>query len=835
MKHLGCAALLFISIAAHADDVDGASLAARGVVLVPSPGWTPELLEDLSLGLEALPPGARGLGHPLEVELHPEATAFGLGDATHPAFTEGLTRLHLYAYREGDDARAASRLGKLSGEARRRLWRRRAVVHALLRRWDERLRWSARAAWRGLAGWDGERALLVYPWAFSRREGLQSPALDLATFAEELLVPAESMAPGAVAPDERLRCREPSKSRFVDERLAALDPSWRPAHRCPAFEAWADLSHLPKFEVIFATPSSSSAQALFGHLLLGIVRERDTGPGEVQVMQLAALVSPLEPTSAYVARGLSGGFRGIFALATLADVQQEALGLEQRSLRRFALELTVPQRQRLLERVWELERVGYIDYRFFKANCATMLRFLLAPALGVHAPGPPLTPWETPTQVLDGLAPVLGAVEVDDASGAVARRAEDARRALLSMAPTSLLETAKALEGEPAQRRVAYRALEAELPPGDEPWRARVLLASLRIERYALDAASVERIHAERATVLPGWTGPSTDELVAARQHRSEQASSPRLRAESELAELLALDALLRAAPRRPLEGAEFAVLDAEQQARDTFDAVASAVATLPEAELERARAEEHEALLVSGAETMARAVPEGGHGHGAVGVGLLSSGVPVLRLRAAALAEQLGDQRLRGFGSRSAWRLLDASVELVPASQPVHRAALTLLSARSVSGSGWGWGAGLDYAFVDRAHEVALGGERLWVLAGDARLTNFVMATVGLRTGLRVDLLASAVAYPRAGLAFRLQLPGSFGNAVRFEGGYLPRLQAGNGLFHFEHGVTGAAQLSLRLGVLGGVALTARADVQGEWRPLTGFGGLAALGLEFD
>ena len=161
------------------------------LVVGASPPWTDELKEDLALGLAALPPAAR---LPLEVDLHAEATPLGLGDATHPFLVDG--RLQLYAYREADDARAAARLSSLSEDERRRLWRRRAVVHAIIRKWDERLRWSARAGWRSLAGWDGASPLLVYPWAYSRRDGMQSPAQDLATFAEELLVPAESTAPG---------------------------------------------------------------------------------------------------------------------------------------------------------------------------------------------------------------------------------------------------------------------------------------------------------------------------------------------------------------------------------------------------------------------------------------------------------------------------------------------------------------------------------------------------------------------------------------------------------------------------------------------------------------
>ena len=217
-----------------------ASSAAAAQVVPIGSTWTPELLEDLKLGLEALPPAARAFpGGPLEVELD---TGF-----LPASFTDGLRRLHLSAFDPNDDRRALWRLSRLSKEDQQRLWRRRAIVHAVIRRWDERLRWSARPSWEQLMGWTAGRPLITYPWAFSRHQGMDSAALDLATFAEELLVPAESISAEAVALDDRVRCRELSKSRFLDDRLAGLDPSWKPERTCPAFEAWADPERVQGF------------------------------------------------------------------------------------------------------------------------------------------------------------------------------------------------------------------------------------------------------------------------------------------------------------------------------------------------------------------------------------------------------------------------------------------------------------------------------------------------------------------------------------------------------------------------------------------------------------
>lgn len=832
------------AVAARApEDAARQALAARGLVVVPSPAWTLELLEDLQAGVEALPPRARAFpGGPLEVALHPEqVTAFGLGDGAHPGLSGDGRRLHLYGYRDdGDDARAMARLKHLSAAQRERLWRRRAVVHAVLHRWDEALRWSARAGWRRLSGWQGQRALLVYPWAFSRRGGLASPAADLATFAEELLV-----APDGQPADDSARCRAPSKARYLDERLAALDASWRPSRACPAFDAWADVAHLRGFEVLFAAPSAVSAQAVFGHLLLRVVRDDDEATaGAGRVMQLAALVSPLEPKGSYLLRGLGGGFRGVFSLTSLSDVRFEALGLQQRALRRFALELTAEERERLLARVWELERVGYLDYRFFTANCATMLRFLVEAVLDDDAPGPPWTPWEMPTQVLDALAPRLRALPAEETSGEQALRADAEVRALVAHPPPGVREAfgeawgvLQGVESTSVEARVrAARVLGAPRGGVPEEWRARVALAVLRWERFRLDVATRERILAERAAILPGWTGPTTDELVAARQRRFEAQATPRERLHAELAELLSLEALLRTAPRRALTPSEAAVVADEAQAREAFEEAAEVVAALPQAALDEALAAEVAAQRRFEAEAVARAVPEGGHLHAFAGAGASSTAGALVRLRAAALVEQLGDQRHGGFGARVGVRALDGHLEVSPGPTPaVHRVGVTLLSMQALGAGGWGWGAGVDWRYAVRAHEVVVAGDGLRLLAADGRLTNYLLARAGGRVGAQVRDAAALLVAPVAGLEGRVQLPGSFANAVRLQAEWTPQVVVGAGPAAFAHGVTARGSVVVRLGVVRRVAVSVCADGEVAWREGGVVAGQGVVGVTLD
>lgn len=790
-------------------------LAATPVVRLPSGKWTPEAIEDVALALEALPPAARDFpGGPLTVS--PDAP-------WDPA-----------------DARAQWRLGALAPEQQERLWRRRAVVHAIIRRWDDRYRWSGRAGWQHLTGWGGPRPLIGYPWAYSRKEGLQSAAMDLATFAEELLVPAESIVAGAVKPDDQVRCRELSKSRFLDERLTGLDPSWKPARACPAFDAWASPETLDGFEVGFTAPSSIGAQSVFGHLFLTLVRKGEENP---EALQLAALIAPFEARGlGYIGRGLTGAYRGVFILTRLSDVRYESLELEQRSLRRFRLALDADQRLRLLERVWEMERVGYVDYRFFDSNCASMLRFLLAPALGDDAPPPPMTPWETPAQVLEALGTRIAVPLLDEATGERARRVGHARRALVAHAPDEARAAIGAdwvavqhLDVESAADRArAYAALgRAHLSPDGETWRARVLLTSLRIERYALDVTSVARIRAEQATVQPDWDPPTTDQLIAARQARYQKDLSPRRIASDALGELVALDAALRAAPRRPFEPHEQRALDEEKTARATFDAASDAIAGLPDATLDAVLDEERTGLEAWQAEAGKRTVPESGYGRAGAGIGLSSAVEPIVRLRLALLGEELGDQRERGFGSRAELHIADAVVDLAGTNGMPRAARVTAVGIASLGDSNWGWGGGLDYAHDGAGHETTVHLERLWAFAADQRLTNFALASLGVRLGGR-SAPSAFVLEPRLQVSGRLQLPGSFGNCLRLDAGYAPRLVAGQGV-SLAHGLSARARLEVRVGAALGFALTARVEAEGAWVPGTTPSAVALAGIGLD
>jgi hypothetical protein len=257
---------------------------------------------------------------------------------------------------------------------------------------------------------------------------------------------------------------------------------------------------------------------------------------------------------------MTGGYSTVFLTGTLGDITHESLELEQRTIRRFRLNLTASEARRALERIWELERRGYLGYYFFTDNCAAALLFLLNGSLEgdrrVSAPG---TLWVLPTATLDALAKT----DVVDTNGrkvpllehvpdALESTGDRARRALVEqghlleqlarLLPAPVLAPLRQVHGhlqspDPEVRRQAYehlsaavtaaldatapvmgtqasdatvpvtrtQALDATLPP--EHTRIRDALHAyvahaVRVERAAVDRAEAEKLAIERERLV---------------------------------------------------------------------------------------------------------------------------------------------------------------------------------------------------------------------------------------------------------------------------------------------------------------------------------------------
>jgi hypothetical protein len=842
----------------------GALLAAARITLSPgidvtSDAEAPELVAELKAGLEALPEALRQPpGGPLSFHLRAEPSAWGLGDGSseRPEFSPDGSTFYLYAFLEADEPRAQLRLEKLTSPERRRLWWRRAVIHAVLHRWDEALKLSREGRWRRAGDWlsPGDRIGILnpqpynsYAWSFSRARGQTSPEEDLATFAEELFASPEHLRDDALPADDRVACQEFTRIRALDallreHRLGSLP--LRPS--CPGFERWARPGQLAQLEVLFVN-ATDRVESLFGHMMLRPVfkpsEEAVEAPGFGTVVQLTAWTDSAQSSLAYVFRGLTGGFNTIVSASPSYLSLEPVLTQEQRSVRRFRLTLSEPESQRVLERVWELERRGYFRYFFFSDNCATVLLRLINTALDdahqvrVYNPA-----FVAPAAVLDGLARIelagrrllepVGAPLLSTADHAVLAEARRTRTvaALGNAFPAAesarLLQLHDLTRSTQAQRReAAWRDMTPVLQRGllaSEAANAQLALEYL-VDSVAVEKALLDQLELKRRDAAP--PAPKSDKavdlktMVEQRQRAFQRETHPPNEEPPELPAAAPRDALTPE-DRRAFEAATDALgVIADGPAREV-----DAVELFRRREAERTTQEETSAR---------RGIPRSGWTRLAVagGVTRLPSGgwAAQVGIRTALLLEQFGEPLQHAYSPRSEISLL--SVEL----QATSGEGRTWLSGESVTlfryrmlydalpqsgglfAPGVGWGAGLGY---ERAEHLgldarfALGGELLFSSAVDAAPSErFFLLSLGgeLQVRPEEDGVKLALA-PRVSLLHRVALSDERFNAVEGKLEWAPAFVLGG---EIHHELKASLSLSLLLPRLLGIRWLVKPEVK--------------------
>ena len=830
---------------------------APGIELLPprpgEPAWPAPLVAELRAGLAALPPELRAVpGGPLRLRLHAESSDWGLGDGTpqRPEWSSGLDTFHLYAYREGADARALDRLRDLDAGTRETLWRRRAAVHAVVRRHEAAHGWARSGPWRRAGDWLlpferpltwSDQALNVYAWAFSRRRGQAAPELDLATFAEELLVPAEALAPTALPPDDQVRCQEFTKARALAVLLLRdAGAHLPPRGACPAFDGWARPDALSHVEVLYVAATGRAPESLFGHLMLRPVHTPGPGlpdaPSFGTVIQLAAFTGGGESALEYLAKGLTGGFQQTAMTQLTAELFRQTLELEQRTVRRFRLALPKDAALRVAERAWELERRGYFRYFFFTDNCASSLVRLVNVALDdtrqVSSPG---LFYVAPTMVLDALARARVPVDGGDApllvseGGAFlstldeARWAEGRRQELAGLlahalppphgARVAALHAATASR-DAEERAQAYRALGTTFEQGLRragPEAARAafgyLHASALVEKGLLDALEADRLQAAAWDRRGGGARPSTEDVLAERQRV--------FRREADLAQATA------ARPRAPETAA---LLDeAEQRPFHAATEVLAALTAGPLSDVDARDAVQAPARALAQQETArARgALPRSGWGRLAAGAGVLrlpdGAWTATATLRSAVLHEELGEPLLHGYRPTSALTVLGGEVRLRagPTAPAIAGSHVTVLRYRTLGGAlpqqrtvwpaALGFGAALTQ---DDARDLGL--EPRWAAHGEVLASNATEATVwsrldllsvGAEAQLRLPDTGPAFgAGPRVAFEHRAHLGGPLANGLRFSLAWALLFVPGRGAVHELRATLGASLLLPRL-----------------------------------
>jgi hypothetical protein len=250
---------------------------------------------------------------------------------------------------------------------------RRAVVHELTHLLDRRRGWSRGRDWRGISGWSWLTRLpgpipLAATGEFAAPYGARSPAEDLATFAEVYFLPPPVGPTGA---DDHPRCRFPTKFRYFLSRLGAHpDPAAEVRCATPSDVGLAP-ERVSDVEILWATPTMSSAAAVGGHLLLSFQRQ---GAEAREAWTMLADPGTLVPgTPAYAIMGIAGGFPARVQSAPEPTSLLHYVADENRDVVRLRWTLTDAEKARLIARLDELVSHWRRPYFFFQRNCSTLI------------------------------------------------------------------------------------------------------------------------------------------------------------------------------------------------------------------------------------------------------------------------------------------------------------------------------------------------------------------------------------------------------------------------------------------------------------------------------
>ena len=237
-----------------------------------------------------------------------------------------------------------------------------------------------------VSGWDLKDPLLLSPRLEARRNTLglgRAPYSDLSLIIEALFSTTylSSSSKDEWLVDESVWCQHATLSRYIRKIAQARHISLPPTPQCKGFEAWANLNELKAIEVLFATPSTYEPVSSFGHTAIRLrYDDRDDTPTDT-VYELVALVEPHDNGFMYVLKGLLGGYPLVLEPRPLLDLAYSHRAEQHRDIVRYKLTLTPEETRAVMNRLWEVERRGYLPYQFLSKNCSYFIVWLLESSL----------------------------------------------------------------------------------------------------------------------------------------------------------------------------------------------------------------------------------------------------------------------------------------------------------------------------------------------------------------------------------------------------------------------------------------------------------------------
>ncbi len=178
------------------------------------------------------------------------------------------------------------------------------------------------------------------------------------------------------------RSKQPAQCAFVarfhwlKEQLR-FNESHLSSKPCKRFEHWLKALNPNSMTLIFPSAFMNNPASMFGHTFLRIDKKGQTEKTRIlaYTINYAAQLPP-DAGIEFAVYGIFGGYKGFFSTIPYYLKVQEYRDIENRDIWEYQLNFTPDQIHRLLMHTWEMGN-AYLDYFFFKENCAYHILSLL--------------------------------------------------------------------------------------------------------------------------------------------------------------------------------------------------------------------------------------------------------------------------------------------------------------------------------------------------------------------------------------------------------------------------------------------------------------------------
>lgn len=166
------------------------------------------------------------------------------------------------------------------------------------------------------------------------------------------------------------QCAFPARFEFL-RRMFQLQGK-RP--NCRKFEEVIEVAKPESVTLVFSSAYPNNPASMFGHTFLRLNRQQSSGSKKLDMLDygvsFAATVAQDENPLAFIAFGLTGGYKGQFSYVPYYVKINEYNNSESRDVWEYDLSLTPEETRFLLAHIWEIETNSYFDYYFFDENCS---------------------------------------------------------------------------------------------------------------------------------------------------------------------------------------------------------------------------------------------------------------------------------------------------------------------------------------------------------------------------------------------------------------------------------------------------------------------------------